>query len=86
MVGHEHTRVTHLHHIALPYGLSGKDLMFEDEALSDADTWQSQLDLLKGWDEEEVRRVLVGAVALLENFPHRTLGHALVTAMVWERG
>ena len=85
MAEHSHEIVAHLYHVKLPYGLDGKNLGFEPTwgGLN----WQAMFtELLKQYKEDEIRRVLVGTVALLEKYPHRSLAEALDTAMVWERG
>ena len=86
MVEHSHEIVAHLYHVKLPYGLDGQDLEFEP-TLGGKD-WQALFtELMRtGYKENELRRILAGAVALLEKYPHRSLAEALDTAMVWERG
>jgi hypothetical protein len=86
MAEHSHEIVTHLYHVKLPYGQDGKDLEFEPNG-GKTFGLSSLLDTMaKGYSEDEMRRIFVGAVALLEKYPHRSLAEALDTAMVWERG
>jgi hypothetical protein len=87
MAEHSHEIIAHLYHVQLPYRMSGTELEFEPHAENSAN-WHRQLTTMmqQGYSEEEVRRIFVGAVALLQKYPHRSLGEALDTAMVWERG
>lgn len=85
MAEHEHTRTIHLYHIELPYGQSGQDLEFEPGSIA-ADIVEVFEALAGEYSEDETRRVLTGAVALIAKYPHRRLADALHTAMVWERG
>jgi hypothetical protein len=85
MAEHSHEIVAHLYHVQLPYRMDGQMLEFEPSGRQFS--FQECLkELTLSYSEDEIRRILVGAVALLEKFPHRTLGEALETAMVWERG
>jgi hypothetical protein len=86
MAEHSHEVVAHLYHVQLPYRMDGQALEFEPgvSKLNWHDTFTELM--VRNYSEEEVRRILVGAVALLEKYPHRSLGEALDTAMVWERG
>jgi hypothetical protein len=85
MAEHSHEIVAHLYHVRLPYGQGPDDLEFEPP--NSGVDWHGRFtELLRDYKEDEVRRILVGTVALLEKFPHRSLAEALDTAMVWERG
>jgi hypothetical protein len=85
MAEHSHEVVAHLYHVQLPYRMDGQGLEFEP-AVRKFSFRECLQELTLSYSEEEIRRILVGTVALLEKFPHRSLGEALDTAMVWERG
>jgi len=82
---HEHTVVTHLYHVKIPYHLKPQELQFETEPNKAPET--SLMDLINdGYTDEEIRVVLRSTVLLLEAYPHRSLSDALHTSMVWLRG
>lgn len=77
---HEHTEVTHLFHVRVPYHMDPREIMFEDNPRP------MSFDDLQGYTEEEIRIVMRSVVLLLEKFPHRNLNDALYTAVIWLRG
>lgn len=83
MAEHEHTRTIHLYHIELPFGLTPQQVEFE--SAQGVDMLQI-LEELAEYSDDELKRVIAGAAALLAKYPHRSPGGALHTAMVWERG
>jgi len=85
MVEHSHELVTHLYHVKLPYHLLPTEVEFEPDAVA-RDVKALLGALVDDYKEDELRRIFVGAVVLLEKYPHRSLYEALDTAMTWERG
>jgi len=85
MTEHEHTRVIHMVHIELPFGLTPSDVAIEETAtLPDYRYLVHQL--ASEFGELELQRVITAAAALIQRHSHRKLADCLFTAMVWERG
>lgn len=86
MSEHEHTEVTHLVHVRVPYHLTPTELELDpaakDTGMSEAvnNVQEAQL------RDDEWARVLIGAALLINTGRNYTVGECLITALIWERG
>lgn len=86
MEDHEHTEVTHLYHVKIPYHLKPQEIEFEPFEGNRVLDSHEMLRELDSYKDDELRVIFRSVTLLLEKYPHRQLREALNTAMVWERG
>jgi hypothetical protein len=86
MEKHEHTEVTHLVHMRVPYHLEPQQLELDSGAKDlGMDEFAVEVTQL-GIGEEELKRIIMSAALLLNTGRRFTVGECLDTALIWERG
>jgi hypothetical protein len=86
MNDHEHTEVSYLTHVKIPYHLEYQQLELDPgakgEDIREAINHAQELRL----SEDEWKRVIISTALLINTGKNYTVGECFDTALIWERG